>query len=108
MPPEKPSKNEDEYFAREDAARLKRLRDQRDAERSAAERRSHLMHCPKCGATLRTEVWHDVQLERCPECHGVGLDAGELELLVKHEDPGLLRRVMGDLWGSLKKERPRR
>jgi predicted Zn-ribbon and HTH transcriptional regulator len=108
MPPEKPSKNEDEYFAREDAARLKRLREQQDAERTAAERHSHHMRCPKCGATLRAEAWHDIQVDRCPECHGVWLDHGELETLMAHEDPGMLRRVMSDLWGSLKKERPRR
>jgi acetyl-CoA carboxylase beta subunit len=106
--PEKPSKNEDEYFAREDAARLQRLREKETAERSATERRSHYMKCPKCGATLHAEEFHSVQLDRCPDCHGVWLDAGEMELLLKHEDPGMLRRVMGDLWGSLRKERPHR
>jgi len=46
--PDKPSKNEEEYFARRDA---ELLRQQRDAvhRRDRAERRSHHMKCPKCG-----------------------------------------------------------
>jgi len=106
--PDKPSKNEDEYFAREEAARLKQLRAKEAAARSAAERHTHFMKCPKCGATLHTENFHAVQVDRCPDCHGVWLDHGEMDTLVKHEDPGMLRRVMGDLWGSLRKERPSR
>lgn len=104
--PEKPSKNEDEYFAREDAARLQKLREKQAMEQTATERRSHFMKCPKCGGTLQTESYHSIELDRCPDCHGVWLDAGEMETLMKHEDPGMLRRVMGDLWGSVRKQRP--
>jgi uncharacterized protein len=106
--PDKPSKNEDEYFAREDAARMRKLREKEAAERTARERLSHFMKCPKCGGALHTELYHSIQLDRCPDCHGVWLDHGEMEILMKHEDPGMLRRVMGDLWGSLRKERPHR
>jgi acetyl-CoA carboxylase beta subunit len=106
--PDKPSKNEDEYFAREDAARMKKLREKETAERTGRERSSHFMKCPKCGGTLHTELYHSIQLDRCPDCHGVWLDHGEMETLMQHEDPGMLRRVMGDLWGSLRKERPHR
>jgi hypothetical protein len=73
--PDKPSKNEDEYFAREDAARLQKLREKQAQERSVAERRSHFMKCPKCGGTLKTESYHGIDLDRCPDCHGVWLDA---------------------------------
>lgn len=104
---DKPSRNEDEYFVREEAERLKRLRAQDTAERAAAERKSHHMRCPKCGGPLLGEAFHGIQIDRCGECHGVWLDQGELEALLKHEDPGMLRKVMGDLWGSLKRERPR-
>jgi hypothetical protein len=35
--------------------------------------------CPVDGATLNKEVAHGVITDRCPQCKGVWLDAGELE-----------------------------
>jgi hypothetical protein len=100
---EKPSKNEDEYFAREEAERWHKLRERDVAVRVAAERMSHHMRCPKCGGILHTELFHGVQADRCPDCHGFWLDSGELELLMKDEEHGLLRRVMRDMLGSVRK-----
>ena len=67
-----------------------------------AERRSHLRRCPKCGGHLQVTEYHRIQIDRCPDCAGVWLDAGELDLVVGHEDPGFLRKVFGDLFTSLK------
>ncbi len=92
---EKPSKNEEEYFARRDA---ELLRQQRDAARRAAveaERKSHHMKCPKCGYDLITGDWHGIQIDQCTHCHGLWLDAGEAETLVKHSQPNLASRVFG-------------
>jgi hypothetical protein len=105
MSTDKPSRNEDEYFAREEAERLARLRAREAADRIAAERKSHLFKCPKCGASLHSETFHGVQIERCPEDNGIWLDAGEIDLLMKDEDPGILRRVFGDVVGSLRKRK---
>jgi phage FluMu protein Com len=101
--PDKPSKNEDEYFAREDATRLKKLREKESAERAQHERHSHFMRCPKCGGTLHTATFHGIKVDRCPDCHGIWLDHGEVETLMKHEDPGVLRRVLGDVAASLRR-----
>lgn len=101
MSTDKPSKNEDEYFAREDAERIRKLREQGAAERAAAERRSHHMRCPKCGGTLHSEEVRGIVIERCPDCHGIWLDHGEMDLLMKHEEHGILRRVLGDVWQSI-------
>ncbi len=102
---DKPSRNEDEYFAKEDAERLKKLREQQTAESTARERKSHYMRCPKCGGTLSTEEFDGVQIDRCPDCHGVWLDDGEIDILVKHDDPGVLRRVWGDLAASIRRRK---
>jgi hypothetical protein len=102
---DKPSRNEDEYFAREDAERIRKLRAEQEAEERARERRSHFMKCPKCGADLITDVFHGVQIDRCPECGGVWLDHGELDQLMKHEDPGVLRRVLSDVAASVRRLR---
>ncbi len=103
---EKPSRNEDEYFAREEAERLRKLREKDAATRAAQERLTHYMKCPKCGASLHTEAFHGVQIDRCPDCHGMWFDAGEIELILKEEDTGVLKKILGDVRTSLQKLRP--
>ena len=105
MSTDKPSRNEDEYFAREEHDRLAKLRAKEAADRLTAERKSHHNRCPKCGAGLKSETFHGVHIERCPEDNGIWLDAGEIDLLMKEEDAGILRRVFGDVAGSLRKNK---
>ncbi len=89
MTENKPSHNEEEYFARREAEILKARREAAARAAEDGERRSHFMKCPKCGATLVTEEYHAIQVDRCPECLGVWFDAGEAELLIKKESSGL-------------------
>ena len=35
--------------------------------------------CPADGETMEKDVAHMIVIDRCPKCHGVWLDAGELE-----------------------------
>jgi hypothetical protein len=96
----KPSENEQEYFARQQAE----LRRKQAAEREAAmqqeererERELHLMKCPKCGMQLEEIAFGDVNVDKCFSCGGMWLDAGELESLQKKE-PGFLSRLVGSL-----------
>lgn len=87
---DKPSRNEEEYFARQEAELLKKRREEAERAAREAERRSHYMKCPKCGADLASEDYQGVQIDRCPECHGVWLDAGETEQLMKKDDGGII------------------
>ena len=41
------------------------------------------MHCPKCGQELATETCDSVEIDVCPSCKGVWLDAGELGTIVE-------------------------
>ena len=101
---EKPSKNEDEYFAKLEMERLERRR-QEQAERDAnAERASHHMRCPKCGGHLTTEKYHELEIDRCQDCHGVWLDAGEIDTVVDMEKRGMMTRALGDFFGSLRRK----
>ena len=103
---EKPSRNEDEYFVRQEAELLKAQRDREAAERAAAERSTHFMKCPKCGHDLTTRSVHGVAIDGCSHCGGMWLDAGELEALSKHDDrPGILGRVFGDVMETLRGSR---
>jgi uncharacterized protein with PIN domain len=99
---EKPSRNEDEYFAKLEAERLERKRKEQAALANDSERKSHYMRCPKCGGHLETVEFHRVQVDRCPDCAGIWLDNGEIDAVVAHEDKGLLSRALGDFMGSLK------
>ena len=86
----KTNKNEDEYFLRLDQERIKELRARLDAERTQAERAAHLGHCPRCGTRLEERDHFHIRVDECPECGGVWLDKGELEMLqhVKTEHRG--------------------
>ena len=94
----KPSSNEDEYFLKLDAEILKERRARLDAERGAAERHSHFMKCPKCGGDLVERAFHQTKIDECRDCHGVWLDAGEVQqvLRVRH---GALDTFVRDLFG---------
>ena len=78
---EKPSRNEDEYFTKQDLELIRARRAQLDAERAKKDRSAHYMKCPKCGADLVERELANVKIDVCPECKGTWLDAGELELL---------------------------
>lgn len=79
----KPSSNEEEFHAKQDAELLKAQRAKLDAARAAAERHSHHMKCPKCGGQLTETLFHHVKIDQCQDCRGVWLDAGEIEQLEK-------------------------
>ena len=85
---ETPSRNEDEFFAKQDAELIKQMREQLDRERIASERKAHFMKCPKCGADLNEEEHGHVKVDICPECKGMWLDAGEMDLLKQVEKSG--------------------
>ena len=105
MTTDKPSRNEDEYFVKQEADLLRKQRSQVEAAALEAVRRTHYMKCPKDGYDLTSSTYHDVQIETCPHCGGMWLDAGELEA-VSHEDrPGLLTRVLNDAFTSLGRSR---
>ena len=99
---DKPSRNEEEYFARQEADRIKALREAGERERAAAERRSHFMRCPKCGAGLAHEALHGIEVDRCPDCEGVWFDKGETEQLLAHADSGGVSKVFHAIFRGVK------
>lgn len=87
--PVKPSENEQEYFARAEAEKLKKLADQHArtlAEQQKKElKKLHFMHCPKCGMELKTIQYQGIDVDRCFSCDGTWLDEGELEKIAMSE-----------------------
>lgn len=96
---EKPSRNEEEYFARANADAVKSLRAQLDAARQRLESESSVMHCPRCGGPLAERAHHNVKIDVCANCGGTWLDKGELEML-EHVDDGNVRRFISGLFGA--------
>jgi len=102
-----PTRNEDEYFARESAELIKEMRARLDEERRKSDRRRHFMKCPQCGADLKETTFADVKVDVCPDCHGVWLDQGEINLLRQiHRARGPVSRIMGDILGLFQHPKP--
>ena len=40
------------------------------------------MKCVRCRGQLKLESYEGVEIDRCPQCQGVWLDAGELAKIV--------------------------
>ncbi len=97
MSTKKPSHEEDEFFAKEDANRLHALAVERMRKLQGEERerlkQQHWMHCPKCGFELQALKFKGLTIDRCFHCGGTWLDAGELETLAGKESDFLSRVV---------------
>ena len=86
----KHTKTEDEYiWVHELQTRMATLEKEQQAQTQSAKLRLkelHWMHCPKCGQELATETCDAVEIDVCPSCKGVWLDAGELGTIVERKD----------------------
>jgi len=102
MSTEKPSRNEDEYFAQQNAELLRKQRELAEKAAREAERKSHYMKCPKDGYDLAGSEHHGVQIETCPHCGGMWLDAGELDVIAHEDRPALLTRVLSDAFSAIR------
>ncbi len=87
---DKPSRNEDEYFAKQSAELVRARREEKEREAKEAAKKLHYMKCPKCGMDLATENYHGIDIDRCSACGGMWLDAGEAEDLLRREDAGVI------------------
>ncbi len=94
----KPSTQEDEYFAKEQAEKLRKLALERHRKLEAAEReaqkQAHYMRCPKCGDELHTIHFREIDVDRCFNCGGTWLDQGELEKVVAKEGGAVTEAIL--------------
>lgn len=86
---DKPSKAEDEYFARQEIERRKKWAQEQSAKMAEQEKSRlkdlHFMKCPKCGMDLQEIELQGVKVDQCANCGGIFFDAGELDQLSKKE-----------------------
>ena len=96
MPTHKPSHNEDEFFAREDAEKKRKLALAQTKNMAQAEREHlqqlHHMHCPKCGMGMHEVALYGTMVATCFHCDGVFLAGADLAKVVGEE--GYLQRIV--------------
>jgi uncharacterized protein len=97
---DKPSKAEDEYFARQELERRKKWAQEQSSKMATEEKERlkqlHYMKCPKCGMDLQSLTQGKVEVDTCFNCKGVWLDAGELEQVLAqgpHKGPSVMSAV---------------
>ena len=87
--PIKPSEKEEEYIARQEFERLKKIEEEKHRSLAGEEKKKlkelHHMRCPKCGMELVAINYKGIEIDKCSECEGVWLDSGELEALLELE-----------------------
>ena len=87
--PIKPSEKEEEYIARQEFERLKKIEEEKHRSLAGEEKKNlkelHHMRCPKCGMELVAINYKGIEIDKCSECEGVWLDSGELEALLELE-----------------------
>jgi hypothetical protein len=85
----KPSESEEEYFARIEFERRKKVESEKQQKLAEAEKKRlrdlHYRKCPKCGMDLIEIDYKTIKVDKCSGCDGVWLDAGELESVAKME-----------------------
>lgn len=86
----KPSKNEDEYFAKLDVDKARRLSrqvsDRYRKEEKDKMRHIHEMHCSKCGMDLQSITFQGFIIDKCFDCGAVVLEADQFEKLAGSEE----------------------
>jgi uncharacterized protein len=99
---DKPSEQEEEYFARMEYEKKRKLEHEKHKKMAETEKNRlkelHFMRCPKCGMELIEIDYRNIRVDKCSECEGIWLDAGEIEAVSKLE-----KTTMGRLLGIFKK-----
>ena len=74
---------EEQYFAQEEIAKLKKLASDKKNEIAADDaeklKQLHWMRCAKCGHELHEILFRGYSIDKCFNCNGIFLDSGELE-----------------------------
>ena len=84
---------EEEYFARMEYERRKKAEEEKQDKLAEEEKKRlkelHRMRCPKCGMQLLEIDYKGIKVDKCSECEGIWLDAGEMEAASRLEKAGL-------------------
>jgi hypothetical protein len=93
----KPTPQEEEYFIEQELVRLRKHHEDKMKQVDQDERKRmkelHWMRCPKCGMDMEQMSYQVVEIDKCLDCGGIYLDAGELEAILGNEDASVIKRL---------------
>jgi hypothetical protein len=105
---DKPTRDEDEFFAREELEKLRKIAFDKKQTLAETERvalqKLHHMKCPNCGLDLHAVKHGHVEVDTCFNCHGMWLQQGELEQILKDEQEGSRGVVMRTILNLFSRE----
>jgi len=89
--PVKPGEAEEQYFLEQHLKQQLAKARAEAAEQAEKEKQRlkelHWMHCPKCGQKLVSEKYgKDIEIDVCPGCKGLWLDANELNRILASKE----------------------
>lgn len=94
----KPSRSEDEYFAKQEVEKKKKLAEEVAEKYKEQEKEKlkmiHHMHCPHCGMDMQSVTFKGFVIEKCFECGSVCLNHDEFEKLAGEEE-GFISNIVG-------------
>lgn len=97
---------ENDYFRRKEQEALARLREQSERARTRGASDGEVqtaaaLRCPRDGGEMVAVMMDGVQIDRCPACGGLWLDAGELEQLTDRDQrQGFFHRMRRTIVGE--------
>jgi uncharacterized protein len=91
---ERKKAQEDEYFIKKERELLEKLKAKQGAEAQQPAQSTAELKCPRCGQILQEQTFQKILIDQCPGCHGIWLDAGELQQIAGKEDDSWL----GKFW----------
>jgi hypothetical protein len=84
------SKAKSKTTAKDPAAEFERARKRLDKRKEYRDVRTQMAHfwnvCPKCGGDMFEQTSLGIRFEVCRRCHGIYIDQGEANLVVKFKD----------------------
>jgi uncharacterized protein len=93
-----PSSTEDEWFAKEDAEKKRKLALQQKRALAEAEQKRlkelHWMHCPKCGMQMQEVRYQELTVEVCFSCGGAFLDQGDMDRIAHPQQKGIMAAIL--------------
>lgn len=93
----KPHEAEEDYFAKIEAEKKRKLAEKKRAEMQTKEvealKEAHHMRCPGCGLELDTLVFKGLSINRCFHCGGVFLGKEAFESLCGEE-----HNLLSQIW----------
>jgi hypothetical protein len=83
---------ENEYFVKKERELLAKLKEKQESEAKASLKTTCHLRCPKCGEPLKERSFQKIVVDQCTGCHGIWLDAGEIETVTGREGSGWLNK----------------